>query len=140
MSKVPSLDSKAAFQQILPSFAFMKDTHLSGRQFEKLQTQLNDILEAAGEAGSAGSGISDTVRPFTETMTTMLNDFSNFKDLKDPAKNALRNKFANALNVANAFFTQNADTLKSRTGLLMELTDRNITKSGAVANNQFIIS
>ena len=139
MSRVPSLDSKEAFQSILPSFAYMEDAYLSGRQFEKLQTQLNDILEAAGEAGSAGSGISDTVRPFTETMTTMLNDFSNFKDLNDPAKNALRNKFANALNVANAFFTENADTLKSRTGLLMELTDRNITKSGAVANNQFLM-
>ena len=139
MSQVPSLENKASFEKILPSFAYLDEDYISGRQFEKLQTQLNDILRAAGEAGSAGSSISDTVKPFNETMTTMLNDFSNFQEFKDPAKNALRNKFANALNVANAFFTENADTLKSRTGLLMELTDSNITKSGAVANSQFLM-
>jgi len=50
----------------------------------------------------------------------------------------LKKEFAAALDLANGFFFENKDTLKSRTGQILSLADRNITKAGAESAPGFI--
>jgi hypothetical protein len=132
LDAIPTLKTQGAFEKILPALQFIPDQYMNARQFDFLQTTLNDILQHAGEAGAAGSAISHRVEPFTQAMVTAINDFKGFADLKDPAKNALKDAFANRYTMANKFFTDNIDSLKDRTAQVLALADLNVAKPGAV--------
>jgi len=132
LDAIPTLKTQGAFEKILPALQFIPDQYMNARQFDFLQTTLNDILQHAGEAGAAGSAISHRVEPFTQAMVTAINDFKGFADLKDPAKNALKDAFAKRYTMANKFFTDNIDSLKDRTAQVLALADLNVAKPGAV--------
>jgi hypothetical protein len=132
LATIPTLKTQGAFEKILPALQFIKGDYMNARQFDMLQTSLNDILQHAGEAGAAGSAISHRVEPFTQAMVTAINDFKGFADLNDPAKNALKDAFANRYTMANKFFTDNIDSLKDRTAQVLALADLNVAKPGAV--------
>jgi hypothetical protein len=85
-----------------------------------------------------GSNVASYVKPFTNAMITSLDDFNNYKVLEDVPKDRLKKEFAAALDLANNFFFENKDTLKGRTGQILSLVDRNITKMGAEAAPGFI--
>ena len=130
MSKVNVLDESRKLNDILPALAFMEDEWMSGAQFMDLQEKLNAILRSAKKM-DMGDSMAQHVKAFTMEMTTSLNDFAAFKKLNDPAKNALKESFMNALNESNTFFTVNEDILKARTAQILSLADPNITKEGA---------
>ena len=132
-----SMKEKKSLYEVLPTLANMKDDYINGEQFISLQQALNDLL-SEGDRLQMGSAVAAYVKPFTNTMITMLNDFNNFKVLEDVPKDRLKKEFAAALDLANGFFFENKDTLKSRTGQILSLVDRNITKHGAEANPGFI--
>ena len=84
---------------------FLKDDYISGRQFLKLQSALNDILRS-GEKLDLGAPTKQNVKNFTTAMTTTINDFDNFKVLDDPAKNQFKNLFVTKFNAANKFMME----------------------------------
>ena len=133
LAMIPTLKTQGAFEKILPALQHIPDKFMNARQFDFLQTTLNDLLAHAGEAGAAGSGISQRVKPFTQAMVTAINDFKGFADLKDPAKNALRDAFSKRYVMANKFFVDNVDSLKDVTAKKLALADLNVAKPGAVA-------
>jgi len=132
-----SMKEKKQLYDVLPALANMKDDYISGEQFISLQTALNDLLKE-GERLQMGSNVASYVKPFTNAMITSLDDFNNYKVLEDVPKDKLKTEFAAALDLANNFFFENKDTLKSRTGQILSLVDRNITKAGAEAAPGFI--
>ena len=134
---IKGIDERRRLTDVLPALVGMKDEHLNGRQFIALQTALNDILADAERLGT-GSSVAGIVKPFTNAMITSLNDFNNFAVLDDIPKDRLKKEFAAALDLANGFFFENKDTLKSRTGQILSLADRNITKAGAESAPGFI--
>jgi len=134
---IKGIDERRKVIDILPALVGMKDDYLSGQQFIALQQALNDLL-GEGDRLAMGSGLAGVVKPFTNAMITSLNDFNNFAVLEDVPKDSLKKQFAAALDLANGFFFENKDTLKSRTGQILSLADRNITKKGAEASPGFI--
>jgi len=134
---IKGIDERRRLTDVLPALVGMKDDYLNGRQFIALQTALNDILADADRLGT-GSSVAGIVKPFTNAMVTSLNDFNNFAVLDDIPKDRLKKEFAAALDLANGFFFENKDTIKGRTGQILSLTDRNITKKGAEISPGFI--
>ena len=132
-----SMKEKKQLYDVLPALSGMKDDYISGEQFISLQTALNDLLRE-GERLQMGSNVASYVKPFTNAMITSLDDFNNYKVLEDVPKDKLKAEFAAALDLANNFFFENKDTLKGRTGQILSLVDRNITKAGAEAAPGFI--
>ena len=132
-----SMKEKKQLYDVLPALSGMKDEYISGEQFISLQTALNDLLRE-GERLQMGSNVASYVKPFTNAMITSLDDFNNYKVLEDVPKDKLKAEFAAALDLANNFFFENKDTLKGRTGQILSLVDRNITKAGAEAAPGFI--
>lgn len=132
-----SMKEKRQLYDVLPALANMKDDYISGEQFISLQTALNDLLRE-GERLQMGSNVASYIKPFTNAMITSLDDFNNYKVLEDVPKDKLKKEFAAALDLANNFFFENKDTLKGRTGQVLSLVDRNITKAGAEAAPGFI--
>ena len=132
-----SMKEKKQLYDVLPALSGMKDDYISGEQFISLQTALNDLLRE-GERLQMGSNVASYVKPFTNAMITSLDDFNNYKVLEDVPKDRLKKEFAAALDLANNFFFENKDTLKGRTGQILSLVDRNITKAGAEAAPGFI--
>lgn len=132
-----SMKEKRQLYDVLPALANMKDDYISGEQFISLQTALNDLLRE-GERLQMGSNVASYIKPFTNAMVTSLDDFNNYKVLEDVPKDKLKKEFAAALDLANNFFFENKDTLKGRTGQVLSLVDRNITKAGAEAAPGFI--
>ena len=132
LDMIPSLKTQGAFEKILPALQFIKGDFMNARQFDFLQTTLNDVLAHAGELGAAGSAVSHRVKPFTQAMVTAINDFKGFADLKDPAKDALKDAFSKRYVMANKFFVDNVDSLKDVTAKKMALVDLNVAKPGAV--------
>jgi len=132
-----SMKEKKQLYDVLPALSGMKDDYISGEQFISLQTALNDLLRE-GERLQMGSNVASYVKPFTNAMITSLDDFNNYKVLEDVPKDQLKKEFAAALDLANNFFFENKDTLKGRTGQILSLVDRNITKAGAEAAPGFI--
>ena len=91
------------FRTAIMSLATLNQDHITGRQFRKLQNQLNTLKSVASEKKSLGvdmGGVDD----MTNTMIEILNDTDAYKDLQDPAKNALVNEFGAAMQLANDFF------------------------------------
>ena len=64
-------------------------------------------------------------------MIEILNDTDAYKDLQDPAKNALVNEFGAAMQLANDFFFQNVGKTQGRTAQILAMGDPNIVKAGS---------
>ena len=118
------------FRTALMSLASLQQEHLTGRQFRKLQNTLNTMKNAAAEKKSLGvdmGGVDD----LTNTMIEMLNDTDAYKNLNDPAKNALIGEFGAAMQLANDFFFQNVGKTQGRTAQILAMGDPNIVKAGS---------
>ena len=112
------------------SLATLNQDHMTGRQFRKLQRQLNTMKELAAEKKSLGvdmGGVDD----MTNTMIEILNDTDAYKDLQDPAKNALIGEFGAAMQLANDFFFQNVGKTQGRTAQIIAMGDPNALKAGS---------
>ncbi|HAI44064.1 MAG TPA: hypothetical protein DCM40_41170, partial [Maribacter sp.] len=130
LGKIKTLEQGQALNDILPGLQFLKDDYISGRQFLKLQSALNDILRS-GEKLDLGAPTMQNVKNFTTAMTTTINDFDNFKVLDDPAKNQFKNLFVTKFNAANKFMMEHQDVLKQRAAQIISMADPNATKVGA---------
>ena len=130
LGKINTLEQGQALNDILPGLQFLKDDYISGRQFLKLQSALNDILRSA-EKLDLGAATMQHVKNFTTAMTTTINDFDNFKVLDDPAKNQFKNLFVTKFNAANKFMMEHQDVLKQRAAQIISMADPNATKVGA---------
>ncbi len=118
------------FRTAIMSLATLNQEHITGRQFRKLQNQLNTLKSVASEKKSLGvdmGGVDD----MTNTMIEILNDTDAYKDLQDPAKNALVNEFGAAMQLANDFFFQNVGKTQGRTAQILAMGDPNIGKAGS---------
>jgi hypothetical protein len=130
LSQVKTMEQGQALNDILPGLQFLKDDYLSGRQFLKLQSALNDILRS-GEKLDLGAPTMQRVKNFTTAMTTTINDFDNFKKLEDPAKEQFKGLFVNKFNASNRFMMEHEDMLRQRAAQIISLVDPNATKVGA---------
>ncbi len=118
------------FRTAIMSLATLNQDHITGRQFRKLQNQLNTLKSVASEKKSLGvdmGGVDD----MTNTMIEILNDTDAYKDLQDPAKNALVNEFGAAMQLANDFFFQNVGKTQGRTAQIIAMGDPNALKAGS---------
>ena len=116
------------FTDALIDLQYLKDDFITGREFKKLQTQLNQLKKyAAGDPkmGTELGGIDN----FTDAMIKTLNDFENFKKFEDPAKQALVKEFGGAMGIANNFFFDNVNFTKGRVAQILGLADKNIAKA-----------
>jgi hypothetical protein len=118
------------FRTAIMSLATLNQDHITGRQFRKLQNQLNTLKSVASEKKSLGvdmGGVDD----MTNTMIEILNDTDAYKDLQDPAKDALVSEFGAAMQLANDFFFQNVGKTQGRTAQIIAMGDPNALKAGA---------
>jgi len=118
------------FRTAIMSLATLNQEHITGRQFRKLQNQLNTLKQVASEKKSLGvdmGGVDD----MTNTMIEILNDTDAYKDLQDPAKNALVKEYGAAMQLANDFFFQNVGKTQGRTAQIIAMGDPNIGKAGS---------
>ena len=118
------------FRTAIMSLATLNQEHITGRQFRKLQNQLNTLKQVASEKKSLGvdmGGVDD----MTNTMIEILNDTDAYKNLDDPAKDALVKEFGAAMQLANDFFFQNVGKTQGRTAQILAMGDPNIGKAGS---------
>ena len=118
------------FRTAIMSLATLNQDHMTGRQFRKLQRQLNTLKQVASEKKSLGvdmGGVDD----MTNTMIEILNDTDAYKNLADPAKDALVKEFGAAMQLANDFFFQNVGKTQGRTAQILAMGDPNIGKAGS---------
>jgi hypothetical protein len=107
--------------QHLPEF-------VTGREFKKLQRHFNTMKRvAAGEAkfGTDLGGVDN----FTNAMIHTLNDFENFRQFDDKAKQTLVNQFSGSMGIANDYFFNNVNYTKGRVAQILGLGDKNIAKA-----------
>ena len=115
------------FIDALIDLQYLADDYITGREFKKLQTQLNNLKKVAAGDPKLGTELGG-VDNFTRAMIEMLNDFDNFRKFDDAGKNALVTEFAGSMGIANEFFFNNVNFTKGRVAQILGLADKNIAK------------
>ncbi len=115
------------FIDALIDLQYIADDYITGREFKKLQTQLNNLKKVAAGDPKLGTELGG-VDNFTRSMIEMLNDFDNFRKFDDAGKNALVSEFAGSMGIANEFFFNNVNFTKGRVAQILGLADKNIAK------------
>ena len=116
------------FVDALIDMQYLKDDFITGREFKKLQTQFNTLKKVAAGDPKLGTELGG-IDNFTRAMIQTLNDFQNFKQFEDPAKQALVNQFSGSMGIANDFFFNNVNYTKGRVAQILGLADKNIAKA-----------
>jgi len=115
------------FVDALIDLQYIAENYITGREFKKLQTQLNNLKKVAAADAKLGTELGG-VDNFTKAMIAMLNDHENFQRFNDPAKMSLVSEFAGAMGLANDYFFGNVNYTKGRVAQILGLADKNIAK------------
>jgi len=116
------------FVDALIDLQYIAEDYITGREFKKLQTQLNNLKKVAAADAKLGTELGG-VDNFTKAMIAMLNDHDNFRKFDDAAKNSLVSEFAGAMGIANDYFFGNVNYTKGRVAQILGLADKNIAKA-----------
>ena len=116
------------FVDALIDMQYLKDDFITGREFKKLQRQFNTLKKYAAGDPKLGTELGG-VDNFTDAMIQTLNDFENFKQFDDKAKQALVNEFSGAMGIANDYFFNNVNYTKGRVAQILGLANKNIAKA-----------
>jgi len=111
----------------LISIGYLKDTHMTSRQFDQLQKKLNIFRRRMNKVDIGLDG--DQMQGFSGAMIETINDINAFKQFPDnPQAQVKANEFAAAYAIANKYFFKTKPITKGPTSKRMELADLNAAK------------